>query len=168
MTREVLPDPPARAPDLFDDFTGPALRDELWIDHYLPHWSRRNGPGPDTTWTRAACGCGSTRTSPDWRPDDAPLRVSNVQTGDFSGPDDDRLRTDMTEVNAALPHTWTVIWGAGRHGDRLCRGGRRPVRAGPGYPLVLMLDLFEIGGRSPGGSAHPESARVHRVRGPHR
>ncbi|WP_433795756.1 hypothetical protein [Actinoplanes sp. CA-252034] len=81
---------------------------------------------------------------------------------------DDRLRTDMTEVlvpvDAARPHTWTAIWGAG--GTVIGCEGRVLGRFGqaPGYPLILMIDIFEIGGRSADG-AYPKTARVHRVQG---
>lgn len=80
-----LPAPPPRAPDVDDDFTaGPSPA--LWVPHYLPHW---------TTPDRSAARCRTTphglelrieADQPDWRPEDAPLRVSNLQTGTFSGP----------------------------------------------------------------------------------
>ncbi|MDI6102439.1 hypothetical protein QLQ12_27850 [Actinoplanes sp. NEAU-A12] len=259
MNLEVLPEPPGRAPDLSDDFAGPALRDDVWIDHYLPHWST-----PERSRARYDLDADGVRLridedQPDWRPEDAPLRVSNLQTGNFSGlaggergthrhrPDgltvrtpagtrllwtpsagridvtvsasldegsmlaawlvgtehldprdsgeicvfeidaaaigdgastarigikahhDDRLRTEMIEVvvpvTASEPHTWTVIWGP--DGTVIgCEGlvaGR--FEQAPGYPLVLMLDLFETDGRSADGSTYPKSARVHRVLG---
>ncbi|MEU4160104.1 hypothetical protein [Actinoplanes sp. NPDC026670] len=258
MTFDALPAPPSRAPDLADDFTGPSLREDFWIDHYLPHWST-----PERSRARYELdGDGLLLRidddQPDWRPEDAPLRVSNIQTGNFAGtagtvhgthrhrPDgltvrtadttrllwtpsagrvdvtvraavapgtmlavwlvgsehlgprdsgeicvfeidaeavgehattartgikahhDDRLRTDMTEVRvpvgAARPHTWTAIWGSG--GTVIgCEGmvvGR--FAQAPDYPMILMVDIFETGGRSPGGR-YPKTARVHRVRG---
>jgi len=36
---ETFPDAPTREPDLRDDFTSPTLRDDLWVSHYLPHWT---------------------------------------------------------------------------------------------------------------------------------
>ncbi|BEL07183.1 hypothetical protein Q0Z83_053740 [Actinoplanes sichuanensis] len=258
MTFEALPAPPTQAPDLADDFTDPVLREDRWIDHYLPHWST-----PERSRARYALdGDGLLlridEDQPDWRPEDAPLRVSNIQTGNFSGtagttrgthrhrpdglavrtPDttrllwtpsagrvdvtvtapadpggmlavwlvgsehlsprdsgeicvfeidaeavgdrtttarigikahhDDRLRTDMTEVSvpvdAAGPHTWTAIWGPG--GTVIgCEGvvvGR--FAQAPDYPMILMVDLFETGGRSVSGR-YPRTARIHRVRG---
>lgn len=80
-----LPPPPDRAPDVEDDFTG-ELSSDLWVEHYLPHW---------TTPERSAARSDAVRTGRrlridadqlDWRPEDAPLRVSNLQTGTFSGP----------------------------------------------------------------------------------
>jgi hypothetical protein len=34
-----LPPAPARPADADDDFSGPKLRTDLWVDHYLPHWT---------------------------------------------------------------------------------------------------------------------------------
>lgn len=251
--------PPARPADLDDGFSGPALREDVWIDHYLPHWST-----PDRSRARYDVDGEGLRLQihadqPDWRPEDSPLRVSNLQTGNFSGavgehrgthrhrPDglvvrtplptrllwapcagrvdvtvsasrdegcmlaawlvgtehldardggeiclfeidaaavgddrtsarlgikahhDDRLRTDMLEtsvpVTASRPHTWTAMWG--RHRTVIgCAGVVVAEFAqAPAYPLVLMLSLFEVGGRSPDASAYPKTARIHRVRG---
>jgi hypothetical protein len=80
----VLPEPPQRTPDVEDDFAGPRLS-ELWVDHYLPHWST-----PERSRARGEAVPGGWRLridadQPDWRPEDAPLRVSNLQTGTFSG-----------------------------------------------------------------------------------
>jgi hypothetical protein len=170
----------------------------------------------------------------DWRPEDAPLRVSNLQTGTFSGPlgstrgthrhradglvvrtptptsllwaptagrvditvsatrdagwmlavwlvgtehlapeqageicvfeidadaigtaasrarcgvkahDDPRLTTDMAEVeiplDAARPHTWTAVWGAGETIIGCERVVLRRIPQAPDYPLFLMGD----------------------------
>lgn len=79
---------------------------------------------------------------------------------------DERLVTDMTEemipLDASRPHTWTVIWG---DGETIIGCEGRVVRRlpqAPGYPLLVMIDLFEIGG--PAGT-YPKSATIHRVRG---
>ena len=243
-----------REPDVEDDFSDPHLRADLWIDHYLPHWTT-----PDRSRARYDLSTGRLRLridgdQPDWRDEDAPLRVSNLQTGTFSGPrgstrgthrpgdptvrtptpttllwapsagrvdvtvsasvdegcmfaawlvgtehqseaqsgeiclfeidaaaigsarttarcgikahNDPALRTDMAEVvvpiDAARPHTWTAIWGGG---ETLigCEGSvLRRLRLAPGYPLFLMLDLFEIGPRE---GTYPKTAALHHVRG---
>ncbi|KTS55488.1 hypothetical protein NS206_16385 [Microbacterium testaceum] len=76
---------PDREPDLHDDFrTG--LDPRWWVASYLPHWTTperaraRYDTGPDGLALRID------RDQPDWREEDAPLRVSNLQTGVFSGP----------------------------------------------------------------------------------
>lgn len=252
----LLPPPPDRVPDLDDDFRSDALA-AAWVPHYLPHWTTpersaaRFDLGPDGLRLRIDA------DQPDWRPEDAPLRVSNLQTADFSGPArsargihrhrsdglrvrsprglhlgwapsagrvdvtlsasvdtgcmtavwlvgtehrrdgeageiclveidadaigpsatrartglkahrDAGLTTDMAEVvvplDAAHPHTWTAIWcdGALILG---CEGVEvRRIAQAPGYPLALMIDLFETS--AAGVGAYPKTATVHRVRG---
>jgi len=81
---------------------------------------------------------------------------------------DGTLVTDMSEVvipvNAAEPHTWSVSWGP--EGTLIgCNGvvvKRSPQS--PAYPMLLMLDLFEIGPRSTRPGSYPKSARIHSVR----
>lgn len=80
-----LPPPPTRAPDLDDDFaSGPDPR--WWVPHYLPQWTV-----PERSHARMRTSTDGLRLliehdQLDWRPEDAPLRVSNLQTGTFSGP----------------------------------------------------------------------------------
>ena len=67
-----------------DDFSGP-LREDLWADHYLQHWTT-----PDRSAARYEARPTGLRLridsdQLDWREEDAPLRVSNLQTGLFSG-----------------------------------------------------------------------------------
>jgi hypothetical protein len=69
-----------------DDFTGGRLDPERWIAHYLPHWTT-----PERSAARYRLDEGGLRLlieadQPAWRPEDGELRVSNVQTGSFSGP----------------------------------------------------------------------------------
>ncbi|UFU04873.1 family 16 glycosylhydrolase [Ruania halotolerans] len=255
--RAIVPDPPTADADLDEDFPRVGLRPEVWVDHYLPQWTT-----PDRSRARWDLDEQGVRLridddQPDWRPEDAPLRVSNLQTATFAGPvgshrgthrhrqdgltvrtavptsmrwapsggrvdvtvtastdsgcmtaiwlvgtehlsphqsgevcvaeidaeaigpvqtrvrsglkahHDPHLRTDMAEltvpVDASRPHTWTAIWGT----DAVVIGceGRivRRLDQTPHYPMVLMIDLFEIGGPTLGG--YPKTARVHRVRG---
>ncbi|WP_291050673.1 hypothetical protein [Herbiconiux sp.] len=256
---ERFPEPPDRAPDVADDFSAPVLRDDVWVPEYLPHWTT-----PDRSQAHYDLGASGIRLlidhdQLDWRDEDAPLRVSNLQTGVFSGPvgsitgthrhrpdgltvrtatperllwapsagridvtvsasvdegcmlaawlvgvenlspqhsgeiclfeidasavghsgsrarcgvkahGDPALVTDMAEVlvpvDASRPHTWSVIWGAG--GAVIgCEGlVVRRVPLAPDYPVLLLLDLFEIGEPSRAASAYPKSAVIHSVRG---
>ncbi|MBF4572956.1 hypothetical protein ITJ64_10545 [Herbiconiux sp. VKM Ac-1786] len=253
-----FPPAPARAPDVEDRFVGGRVCDELWVAEYLPQWT-----APSRSGARVApAGASGVRLlieedQLDWREEDAPLRVSNLQTAVFSGPvgsergthrhrpglrvrtavptrllwtpssgrvdvtvsasvdegcmlavwlvgveegsardcgeicvveidaaavgpssvrarcglkahGDDRLETDMRSVTvpvgAARAHTWSVVWGPA--GTVIGCEGRVVFSssAAPGYPLQLMVDVFEIGPRS-GASAYPKSAVVHAVRG---
>lgn len=249
---EPLPSAPAETPSFDDDFSG-GLDPARWVPHYLPHWTT-----PERSAARYALIPGGIELrieedQLDWRPEDAPLRVSNLQTGEWSGPvgstrgthrhrpdglvvrtetpgrlmfaprrgriditvsagDDDgcmlaawlvgaehlaesdsgeicvfeidaamtgptslaragikahhdpRLRTDMSEVSlpfdARRPHTWSVIWGGGETVIG-CEGFvLRRIAQAPDYPLLLMIDLFEIG---PAGGAYPKTATIRRV-----
>src|SRR5687767_2579826 len=69
-----------------EDFEGPALDETRWVPHYLPQWTT-----PDRSAARYDLHPGWLRLridadQPAWRPEDGELRVSNVQTGSFSGP----------------------------------------------------------------------------------
>ena len=69
-----------------DDFTGDGLDAARWIDHYLPHWTTA-----ERSAARHVLGGDGLRLlieadQPAWRPEDGRMRVSNVQTGSFSGP----------------------------------------------------------------------------------
>lgn len=102
-----LPAPPSTPPDLDDDFTG-GVDPERWVAHYLPHWTTpersaaRVRRRPDGLELRIEA------DQLDWRPEDAPLRVSNLQTGTFSGPlgstvGTHRHRPDGLAVRTATP-----------------------------------------------------------------
>jgi len=70
-----------------DDFYGPTLNEQLWIPHYLPHWSSRAASA-----ARYALGAQGLRLQieadqPSWYPElDRQTRVSSLQTGTFAGP----------------------------------------------------------------------------------
>ncbi|KJL46197.1 hypothetical protein RS84_02821 [Microbacterium hydrocarbonoxydans] len=248
-----LPDPPRTDPVFDDDFSRD-VDPARWIAHYLPHWSVPERSAARYSTRPEGLELRIDEDQLDWRPEDAPLRVSNLQTGVFAGPlgsargthrhrpdglvvrtetptrvmfapergridltvsastdracmlaawlvgtehsspddsseicvfeidadavgessrarsgikahHDRRLRTDMAEVvlpfDASRPHTWTVIWGEGKTIIG-CEGRvlRRLAQA-PDYPMILLIDLFEIG---PAGGTYPKTATIHRVR----
>jgi hypothetical protein len=69
-----------------DDFAAPALDEAKWVPHYLPQWTT-----PDRSAARYELHPGWLRLridadQPAWLPEDGELRVSNLQTGSFSGP----------------------------------------------------------------------------------
>jgi len=69
-----------------EDFTAPGLDPERWIAHYLPHWTV-----PERSAARYALRPDGLRLridadQPAWRVEDGEMRVSNLQTGTFSGP----------------------------------------------------------------------------------
>jgi hypothetical protein len=254
LTGDPLPPRPSRAPYVADDFSdGP--RSELWIAHYLPHWTTPARSAARFEHIPGGLALKIEEDQLDWRTEDAPLRVSNLQTGTFSGPlgsprgthrhqpeglhvrtatptqllwapsagridltvratrdpdcmlaawlvgtehlsenaageicifeidadaigsstrartgikahADPDLHTDISEVelpfDATRPHTWTVIWGSGETSIG-CEGTvLRHIDQAPAYPLILMVDLFEIG---PPRGTYPKSAIIHDFRG---
>ena len=83
--RDPLPPPPDRAPDLDDDFSA-GLSAERWVPHYLPHWTTPDRSEARYRLTPGGIELRIEQDQLDWRTEDAPLRVSNLQTGTFSGP----------------------------------------------------------------------------------
>ena len=82
---DLLPPPPDRAPALDDDFSA-GLSAERWVPYYLPHWTAPDRSGARYRLTPDGLELRIEQDQLDWRPEDAPLRVSNLQTGTFSGP----------------------------------------------------------------------------------
>ena len=69
-----------------EDFSARELSADRWVAHYLPHWST-----PERSAARYDVSSGVLRLridadQPAWRDDVDGLRVSNIQTGTFSGP----------------------------------------------------------------------------------
>ncbi|SIR94492.1 hypothetical protein [Microbacterium sp. RURRCA19A] len=107
-----------QTPDIDDDFSSETLG-EVWVPHYLPHW---------TTPARSAARVRSVpdglelrieEDQPDWRPEDAPLRVSNLQTATYSGGlgshvGTHRHRPDGLEVRTPTPLSLRYVPTAGR------------------------------------------------------
>ncbi|GAA2725862.1 glycoside hydrolase family 16 protein [Cellulomonas aerilata] len=102
---------------LDDDFSGPRLDESRWLAHYLPHWTT-----PDRSAARYTLGADGLELridadQPPWHPEDGALRVSNLQTGSFSGPvgspvGQHRHRPDL-RVRTAQPtrRLWTPTAG---------------------------------------------------------
>jgi hypothetical protein len=114
MTRNFpLPQAPDRKPDLEDDFTAATLGADIWVDHYLPHWT-----SPERSRARYDFDHGGLRLridadQLDWRAEDAPLRVSNLQTGTFSGPLGSERGTHRHRPDGLLVRTQTperLLW----------------------------------------------------------
>ena len=248
-----LPDPPS-SPPVFDDDFSTGVDPARWVAHYLPQWTVPERSEARYANSRDGLELRIDADQLDWRPEDAPLRVSNLQTGVFSGPPgsargthrhrpdglvvrtetptrllfapdhgridisvsassdpgcmlaawlvgtehlsaddsgeicvfeidadaigastiarsgvkahhDPRMTTDMADVtlpfDASLPHTWTVIWGAGETIIG-CEGVvLRRIHQAPEYPLFLLIDLFET---APPSGEYPKTAIVRRVR----
>lgn len=72
----------------FDEqFIGPKLRTERWFPHYLPQWSSRIRSAARYSLPSQGLQLHITEDQVPWNPAfDGDLRVSNLQTGCFSGP----------------------------------------------------------------------------------
>ena len=107
-----------RAPDVDERFDGPALDTGRWWPFYTPQWSSR-----DASAARWSIGRGGLElridddTAP-WAPAlDGDLRVSHVQTGQFSGPagsgiGQHRFRTGLSVTEEQPAHRGWLV----RHG----------------------------------------------------
>jgi hypothetical protein len=112
-----------------EDFDAQTLDQARWVDHYLPQWTT-----PERSLARYALTDDGLQLridadQLDWRPEDAPLRVSNIQTATFSGPlgstrGTHRHRSDGLTVRTRHPHT-TAVGSTARTGGPDCHGEPR-------------------------------------------
>ena len=112
---DPFPPAPGRVADIYDEFSSAELRTDLWVDHYLPHWTTPDRSRARYSLTAAGLELRIDADQLDWRPEDSPLRVSNLQTGLFSGevgssvgthrhrPDGLVVRTETPELNLWAP-----------------------------------------------------------------
>ncbi len=133
------------AGDIHDDFTGPVLDPRRWVAHYLPQWTvpQRSAARYDLVPDGSAPGGLRLRIDADqpaWREADGPMRVSNIQTGLFSGPPGSdrgthRHRTDGLHVVTEQPlrRLWTPT------------AGHVAVRASAAADPACMLGIWLVG-----------------------
>ncbi|RQN08808.1 hypothetical protein EHW97_05600 [Aeromicrobium camelliae] len=62
------------------------MSSKLWVPSYLPHWTTPERARARYALLRPGIELRIDADQRDWRPEDAPLRVSNLQTGVYSGP----------------------------------------------------------------------------------
>lgn len=132
------------------DFVGPAVDADRWVDHYLPRWST-----PERSAARYRLGDDGLTLlveadQPAWRTEDGPMRVSNPQTGSFSGPlgpsrDQHRHRPDLT-VTTRVPTR--RLWTPGA-------GGVEATARASDDPAV-MLAAWTVGVEQPSPTASGE------------
>ena len=117
-SRDPLPPTPDRKPDLDDDFSA-GLSAQHWVPHYLPHWTTPDRSEARYRLTPEGIELRIEEDQLDWRPEDAPLRVSNLQTGTFSGPvgsvrGTHRHRDDGLVVRTETPERLLFVPSRGR------------------------------------------------------
>lgn len=111
-TFEYLPAPPSTDPDIEDDFDG-GPRPDLWVDHYLPHWTTPDRSAASYESTSEGLRLRIDADQLDWRPEDAPMRVSNLQTATFSGPVSSQRGTHRHREDGLIVRTATptrLLW----------------------------------------------------------
>lgn len=91
-----------------DSFPGPDLDAARWVDHYLPQWTTPARSHARYDFTPDGLRLRIDADQLDWRPEDAPLRVSNLQTATFAGDRGStrgthRHRSDGLVVRTAVP-----------------------------------------------------------------
>lgn len=128
------------APVFRDDFAGPHLDADRWAAQYLPHWTT-----PDRSLARYDTGADGLRLridvdQPHWRPEDAPVRVSNLATATFAGAVGTRRgthahRPDGLTVRTATPTR--LLWTPSR--------GRVEVDARASTDPGAMLAVWLVG-----------------------
>ncbi|MFJ5958743.1 glycoside hydrolase family 16 protein [Paenarthrobacter sp. NPDC092416] len=70
----------------FDErFAGPVLNPDLWVDHYLPQWTDPARSQARYDFVSDGLRLRVDADQPAWREADGTFRVSNIQTGTFSG-----------------------------------------------------------------------------------
>lgn len=94
-----------------DDFTGPALDPFRWVDHYLPHWSTPEGSAARYRFDDGLVLLVEV-DQPAWRPQEEAMRVSNVQTGTFSGPLDSPVgqHRHRDDLRVTSPQPTRALW----------------------------------------------------------
>ncbi|WP_313539988.1 hypothetical protein [Leifsonia aquatica] len=95
---EMLPAAPDREPDIDDQFNAGASS-ERWVASYLPQWTTSERARAHYEVVTNGIELRIDSDQPDWRLEDAPLRVSNLQTGVYSGPVGSALGTHRHPVD---------------------------------------------------------------------
>lgn len=107
-----IPPVPDRAPDFDDDFST-GVDPRRWVAHYLPQWTTPERSAARFQVVDAGIELRIEDDQPDWRPEDAPLRVSNLQTGTYSGPAGSTLGTHRHRPDGLVVRTETpqqLLW----------------------------------------------------------
>ena len=76
-----------REPDVDETFSSPELDETRWWPYYTPHWSSRDASAARLRTGPAGLELSIEHDTAPWAPElDGELRVSHLQTGQFSGP----------------------------------------------------------------------------------
>lgn len=81
---DPLPPPPSSVLAINAHFSSGELG-PTWVPHYLPHWTTPDRSAARLTFTPEGLNLLIEEGQLEWRPEDAPMRVSSLQTATFSG-----------------------------------------------------------------------------------
>ncbi len=98
---------------LREDFDAPDVDRSVWLPHYLPAWSSRAATAA-TYGIRDSCVRLSILPSQGlWMPaeEPGPLRVSGVQTGNFSGPVGSGVGQQPLSAGSVVREEQETFWG---------------------------------------------------------
>jgi hypothetical protein len=98
----------------FDErFAGPDLNHDLWVDHYLPQWTTPARSQARYDFSSDGLRLRIDADQPAWREADGTFRVSNIQTGTFSGPAGSTRGTHrhrLDELLVVTPQPTRRLW----------------------------------------------------------
>lgn len=126
-----------RQPDIDDDLR--VLDPGRWIARYLPHWTTPERSAARFAVTPDGLELRIDADQPDWRPEDGPLRVSNLQTAEHSGPVGSEIGTHPHRAGLAVrTETPTrVLWAP--------TGGRIELTVTPSVDSGCMTAFWLVG-----------------------
>ena len=102
----------AEATVFLDDFDGAALDTEVWVPHYLPQWSSRARSAATYVVSMSQLRLTIPSSQGLWCPaDHAPLRVSGIQSGVFSGPVGSTIGQQPVREGAVVREAQPTRWG---------------------------------------------------------
>ncbi|MEN3309616.1 MAG: hypothetical protein V7603_5818 [Micromonosporaceae bacterium] len=96
-----------------DHFDGPTLDPEVWLPHYLPAWSSRAATAATYEIRDSCLRLSIPPEQPVWLAGEhtPPLRVSGVQSGNFSGPVGSTIGQQPWRDGATVREQQETLWG---------------------------------------------------------
>jgi len=99
---------------MYDDFDGDQLDRSVWLPHYMPAWSSLEASRASYAVHDSCLDLYIPLDQPLWCPDDhpTPLRVSGVQTGNYSGPAQSTVGQQPFRDGLRVREEQETFWGA--------------------------------------------------------
>ena len=126
-----MTDPVFGLAELDERFDRPTLDGDVWVDSYLPAWSSREASRATYALDEQGLRLSIPAEQPLWCPDlhDGPLRVSAVQSGNWSGPVGSSRAQQPFRNDLVVREEQPAHWGFTPHFGRVeveCRATIRP------------------------------------------